>query len=72
MKRILYLRVEVETPGATYDPMLSLSDVATWAECGLNEGDVKSRVTAYDSAEHIVLDEAAGVFNNARSASATS
>lgn len=62
MQRTLYLRVEVETPDATYDPMLSLSEVATWAECGLNSDEVKARVTAYDSAKLIVLDEADGVF----------
>ena len=62
--RTLYLRLEIEAPADT-DPMLSLSDAATWAECLLNhavEGgeSINTRVTAYSAAEDIVLDEAEG------------
>lgn len=60
-KRTLYLRVDVEAPADT-DPMLDLSDVATWAECRLNhalkDAQISTLVTAYASAEDIVRDEA--------------
>lgn len=60
-KRTLYLRVDVDAPADT-DPMLDLSDVATWAECRLNhalkEAQISTQVTAYASAEDIVRDEA--------------
>ena len=71
MKRTLYLRGEVEAPDATYDPMLSLSDVATWAECHLNHDVIQSRVTAYSDAQHIVQDEAEGVFATSPATNAT-
>lgn len=63
-KRTLYLRLEIEAPSDT-DPMLSLSDAATWAECLLShavEGGeaINTRVTAYAAAADIVLDEAEG------------
>lgn len=63
MKKVLYLRVEVDAP-AECDPMQSLSDAALWAECRLSHGDIEAtQVTAYSSAQDIVLDEAEGIFN---------
>lgn len=62
MKRVVYLRVEVEAP-EDFDPMLGLSDVALWAECRLSnvESGTQATVTAYSKAQDIVLDEADGV-----------
>lgn len=57
MKKVLYLRVEVDAPEDS-DPVQSLSDAATWAEYRLNSGEVKAEVTAYSSAADLVLDEA--------------
>lgn len=64
MKRIVYLRVEVEAP-EDLDPMQGLSDVALWAECRLSsvQSGINSTVTAYGSAQDIVLDEAEGVYS---------
>lgn len=61
MKRILYLRVEIESPEGR-DPMQSLSDAAFWSECRLTHDDIYSRATAYNTAKDIVQDEADGVF----------
>lgn len=61
MKKVLYLRVEVDAPAET-DPMQTLSDAALWAECRLTHDDIKATVTAYNNAQDIVLDEAEGVF----------
>lgn len=62
MEKVLYLRVEVAAPEEC-DPMQTLSDAALWAECRLSHDDIEAtRVTAYNCAQDIVLDEAEGVF----------
>ena len=63
MKKVLYLRVEVEAPAET-DPMQTLSDAALWSECRLTHDDIRSNVTAYNNPQDIVLDEQEGVFND--------
>lgn len=63
MKKVLYLRVEVDAPEEC-DPMQSLSDAALWAECRLSHDDIEAtRVTAYTNAQDIVLDEADGIYD---------
>lgn len=62
MKKVLYFRVEIDAPKET-DPMLALSDAALWAECRLTHDDIEAtRVTVYNKAQDIVLDEAEGVY----------
>jgi hypothetical protein len=56
--RVVFLRVEVEAPDATYDPMAELSDVATWADSCLNQGNITCHSTVYAQAEHLMMDEA--------------
>lgn len=63
MKRVLYLRVEVEAPKDS-DPMLDLSDAALWAELRLRSNGINSTVTAYNNAQDIALDEAEGICDN--------
>lgn len=55
-KRVLYLRVEVEAP-LDSDPLLSLSDAATWAEVELSKGKVTAVVTAFNSASDLAKAE---------------
>ena len=62
MKRVLYIRAVVECPDGTYDPMLSLSDAATWAGCRLTHDDVNTDVVVYANAWDLALDEHEGVF----------
>lgn len=59
MKKVLYLRVEVDAPAET-DPMQTLSDAALWAECRLSHADIKASVTVYNNAQDIIIDEAEG------------
>lgn len=43
--------------------MQTLSDAALWAECRLAHEDIEAtRVTTYNNAQDIVLDEAEGVY----------
>lgn len=60
--RVVYLRVAIEAENGLAPVSDDLSDVATWATARLDTRDIAVDVTAYHSAQNLVLDEVAGYF----------